>query len=525
MQGLLNDGDSETAESNDSDLSAGDIDAPDGDTDIDIEDKENGNSETGDTEDESPAEGDSENISDGDTETSENEDTPDGDDEIEIENTIDGDIEDETGEEEIETEPEAEPEPLCTSESNPVDLWTEIAQPVFDINGWKMEGEISAECQTDGYLIAGAAGMQVTVRLDPVGIENPLVGRLTLNDAATASKRRDGTRYFDESDQFPLNGTQTTFTLPYSGEYLVTVSGKDYKYYGQYVINAACTANCGTRFTRFPIVLLHGMGGFDSALFNLLTYFNGVEEDLDNMGYDVDATVVPSFQSSEVRADLVEEQLMEILTNTGARKLNLIAHSQGGLDSRLFISSMGHGGDVAVLAMVATPNGGSVVGDIIIGDVPGIGQDILAGLVDFMFNLFGASDENDLKAALYFISTDYMANVFNPSNPDDPRVRYWSWAGVTCGMFDWDCRDAHADERVSTFLALSYSLILDGDPAEGHGPNDGMVELNSATYGEFQGIVNADHADEIGQVTTFADDFNHLDLYRSIAAKLADENY
>ncbi len=521
MQGLLSDGDCENTESSDSDLNSGDIDPVDGDTEFEIDDKADGDAEKVEAGDE--ADTDCDKQIDGDKENSEGENVSDAD--TETDGDSDAENEEVEPDAEAETEPEIEPEPLCNAESNPTDFWTAEAEPKFSVNSWTIEGEIEAECQTDGYLVAGAAGMQVTVTLNPLGIDNPLLGRLTINDAASASGRRAGTRYFDESDQFPMNGTQTTLILPYSGEYLITVSGKDYRYYGEYELSAACTANCGTRFTRFPIVLMHGMGGFDSALFNLLTYFNGVEEDLDNMGYDVDATVVPSFQSSEVRAAMVEEQLMEILTNIGARKLNLVAHSQGGLDARQFISSMHHGDDVAVLAMVATPNKGSVVGDIIIGNVPGIGQDILAGLVDFMFNLFGASSENDLKAALYFISTDYMNNIFNPANPDDPRVRYWSWAGVSCGMFDSSCRASHADERVSTFLALSYSLILNGDPAEGHGPNDGMVEQNSATYGEFQGIINADHADEIGQVATYSDDFHHLTLYRNIAKKLSDENY
>ena len=228
------------------------------------------------------------------------------------------------------------------------------------------------------------------------------------------------------------------------------------------------------------------------------------------------------FNDSEYRADEIEGQFMDILTETGARKINLLAHSQGGIDSRIFISARGHGHEVGVLAMVATPNRGVILGDMILGTVTGVSQEVIASIIDFFGNLIDGS-ESDIRQALAQISIAKMEGEFNPAHPDDTRVTYWSWAGYTCGMLDFDCRREHDDERVGTVLSLTYNLIKNGPEDEGYGPNDGMVPVYSAKWGTYMGHVNADHADEIGQLKS--GDFDHLGFYRSIVEKMNEEGF
>ena len=52
--------------------------------------------------------------------------------------------------------------------------------------------------------------------------------------------------------------------------------------------------------TKYPVVLCHGMAGFDS-LFGVLDYFYGVESSLTSSGAKVYITHVPQFSSSEAR--------------------------------------------------------------------------------------------------------------------------------------------------------------------------------------------------------------------------------
>jgi len=514
-QGTNSDGDLdfESATEGELELSDGDVEQTEADDmeDGDFDATEKESSEDGDVETDNEIE---------DVETSE---SVDGDVEPEDEiEDIDGDLdlEDELEdlEEEIEAElePEEEEEPViqCSADDDPLLFMNIVDEPYFETSGYYYEGTISEKCESHGFIIAGAKGMKVTISMNPVGIKSPLFGRMNVTDIAAVSKRREHVTYYDALDSFPLSGLDFNFTLPYSGEFLVMISGKMLESTGDYSISASCSENCDTKFTRNPIVLMHGMGGFDSAFFNLVNYFQGVEENLINQGYNVHTTEVAMFNDSTYRGNEVESQLMEILETTGARKIDIIAHSQGGLDARYFISTKGHGADVAVVAMLATPHKGSIVADVLLGNVTGISQDIIVGLLDFFANLIDGS-EADVRDALNFITRDHMTNVFNPQNPDDPRVKYWSWAGITCNLLTNDCNENLGHDRVGLELSITYGIIKNGDESEGYGPNDGMVQYKSAEYGEFMGYVSADHADEIGQFKS--GDFDHKKFYRNVA--------
>ena len=84
---------------------------------------------------------------------------------IEEEEEIPAEIEEEW-EEEAEEEIEEEVR-VCTSRTEPFELMTEVAYPRFRESGWEHFGEITENCQTDGFLIAGAEGMVVEIRLEP----------------------------------------------------------------------------------------------------------------------------------------------------------------------------------------------------------------------------------------------------------------------------------------------------------------------------------------------------------------------
>src|SRR3954463_9687803 len=100
--------------------------------------------------------------------------------------------------------------------------------------------------------------------------------------------------------------------------------------------------------TTYPIVFAHGMGGFD----NLLGYdywgddygtFVGDPCDAFLEGYcngDIDSrqqAVVAqgqAFQASEARGLALANDIEGFMTTAGASRVNLIGHSQGGIDLR-----------------------------------------------------------------------------------------------------------------------------------------------------------------------------------------------
>ncbi len=98
----------------------------------------------------------------------------------------------------------------------------------------------------------------------------------------------------------------------------------------------------------------------------------------------------------------------------------------------------------------------------------------------------------------------YVVSTFNPGNPDDPRVAYFSWAGST---------DLAS---VTPCYAISW-LIL--EPTEG--ANDGVVSVSSAKWGDFRGTLRTDHLGEVGQLLGFTScGFDHRTFFESWAAEL-----
>ena len=222
-------------------------------------------------------------------------------------------------------------------------------------------------------------------------------------------------------------------------------------------------------------------------------------------GHDVFTTEVSPLQTIDVRAGQLAEQIDAILDETGAGRVHLIAHSQGGLDARFLISSLGYGDRVATLTTISTPHRGSRVADIALGIIPGPIEDTLGFLIDL---LVGAIDgnEQDVVDQLYQLTEEYQVNTFDPANPDDPRVEYYSVAGVTqlnpfANPFENDLCDP--------LLVAGYALL------RGAGANDGLVSVDSATRGVLLGTMPADHLDEVGQLFgTTALGFDHREFYR-----------
>ena len=243
-----------------------------------------------------------------------------------------------------------------------------------------------------------------------------------------------------------------------------------------------CLENCHLQSTLYPIVLVHGYAGVDQY-FGVLDYFYRVPNHLREQGFLVYVPSLSSIELSSIRASELSAFLDEAQAESGAQKFNLIAHSQGGLDSRFLISSLRENHRIASLTTIATPHYGLPV-----------------EVLDFFSRQSFAEAELD---------------AFNQTNPDDPKIRYFSWSARTCTLLEWDCLREHDNEIVTPFLLPTYTLL------SAYGPNDGLVMSDSMIYGEYLGELSADHFDQIGQIADQNNGaFPHLDFYTDEAQRL-----
>ena len=251
----------------------------------------------------------------------------------------------------------------------------------------------------------------------------------------------------------------------------------------------------------YPVVLVHGLNGFRDV--GPLEYFFRVPASLEADGQQVFVTAVAPYSGSAHRAALLAPQIDEILRVTNARKVNLIAHSQGGVDSRYLISSLGYGDRVASLTTISTPHRGTPVADAI-GRADGPVADGILNAYAFLFGALAADAENDpdARAALETLSVVGMEE-FNRHNADDPRVQYFSFAGRSnLQSADSACAGErpNPDAVDALEIALLPTWLLLAGSLTSPEPSDGLVPVASAKWGRFMGCLPADHLDEIGQL-------------------------
>lgn len=85
--------------------------------------------------------------------------------------------------------------------------------------------------------------------------------------------------------------------------------------------------------TQYPIVMVPGAFAFDNA-FGILDYWHGITDELRDEGAEVYVTNLSSLALHETRGEELLTSVEEIMAITGAKKVNLIAHSQGATAAR-----------------------------------------------------------------------------------------------------------------------------------------------------------------------------------------------
>lgn len=261
----------------------------------------------------------------------------------------------------------------------------------------------------------------------------------------------------------------------------------------------------------YPIVLSHGFFGFeDFAGAGFLTYFFEVKEHLASQGETLVFTpAVDPFNSSDFRGAQLVEHIEQILAITGHEKVDIIGHSQGGLDAR--VAANLRPDLVASVVTVATPHGGSRIADIALELVSEpSAQDVVSDLLDLigapLYDEFG--EQTDVWKPLELFSQPGIA-AFNKAHPDEPGVFYASIAGRTDLHIGGDPCDADVSlpfiaewqgkvDTVDPLLSL-FETVLDGGFGDPY-PNDGLVRVVDSKRGEFWGCLPVDHLDEVGQL-------------------------
>lgn len=215
--------------------------------------------------------------------------------------------------------------------------------------------------------------------------------------------------------------------------------------------------------TRHALVFCHGMLACTLLRMQLSkdhNYFSVLREFLEQRGFRALFPLVLPTGGVIERA----RQLRDQIRRWTHEPVNLIAHSMGGLDCRYLITHLGMADQVRSLTTISTPHRGTYLADWFQANyrrrVP-----LLLTLEALGINVDGF---RDCQVA--------ACQAFNEQTPDVAGVRYFSYGGDV------------PQTRVSPMLRRGWALLHAVE-----GPNDGLVSVASARWGEFLGTIHADH--------------------------------
>lgn len=262
--------------------------------------------------------------------------------------------------------------------------------------------------------------------------------------------------------------------------------------------------------TRYPILLVHGVFFRD---FHYLNYWGRIPRELEKNGAVL-------YYGNQQSADSVEncgielaERIKTICRECKCDKVNIIAHSKGGLDSRYALSLEGVSEHVASLTTINTPHRGCEFADFLLSKIPEKQKNSLAKAYNSALAKVGDPNPDFLKAV-----NDLTACSCRERN---------EWLTDAEGVYYQSVGSKLNRAGGGRFpLNFSYYLVDSFD-----GPNDGLVGQESCEWGErfqfltVQGRRGLSHGDMIDLNRENFDGFDVREFFVQLVADLKQRGF
>ena len=260
---------------------------------------------------------------------------------------------------------------------------------------------------------------------------------------------------------------------------------------------------------KYPVLFVHG-AGFRDSIFGI-QYWGRIPEYLRRRGISVYFGGTDAWGSVIGNAALLKKRITEILAASGAAKLNIIAHSRGGLETRYVISALSMENSIASVTTISTPHHGVKIMNIAL-----LFPAWLYKAVSFFVNLWHrilGDRSPDFYASSRALSEKQCAQ-FNVDYPDSKNVYYQSYAAKLKHFFG----------DVSFMLLCLLIKISDGE-------NDGLCPVESAKWADYKGevspkgVLGISHAGIIDVYRCAYNGIDILEFYLNIAKDLAEKGF
>jgi triacylglycerol lipase len=265
--------------------------------------------------------------------------------------------------------------------------------------------------------------------------------------------------------------------------------------------------------TKYPFLFVHGCLGFPQLFGGLIDYFKIISEHLEANGAEVLTAKVSPLNSTEVRYKQLKKNIKKLQKVHGFKKINLICHSQGGLECRKFLQGKG-GGRVASILTIGTPHKGSEIADniaafsgshFIWGKVISSACNLLGHTISFCS---GSIMPQNAKASLNSLTTESM-ELFNKKYPAGVSNNYceegqheYKGARLFSVSGESSLPNNLLDIMGYVFAFSGSFFPADFDREEFVTPNDGLVSVCSSKFGKWLGQLPFHHLAFFGGVVS-----------------------
>lgn len=262
--------------------------------------------------------------------------------------------------------------------------------------------------------------------------------------------------------------------------------------------------------TKYPIVLVHGVGFRDREYFN---YWGRIPTELEALGAVIYYGNQEAWGTIEHNAEQIKNIVLQAMQENNTDKVNIIAHSKGGLDARYMISCLDMANSVASLTTMSTPHRGCKYVDYAM-KMPEKQYKMISEKANSVFTFLGDTNADFYSTAKCF-TTEYMEQ-FNKEVPDCESVYYQSYASVMKNFMS------------DRLLSLPYIL---GKTSQREEENDGLVTISSAKWGNFKGVFRSkgnrgiSHGDMIDLKREDYFGFDVIEEYIKIVNELKTKGY
>ena len=234
--------------------------------------------------------------------------------------------------------------------------------------------------------------------------------------------------------------------------------------------------------TKYPIVFVHGIAIKDIWF---VKAFGRIDKHLKEEGYKIYKSKVDSFGTIENNAQILKDEIEKILKEENVDKVNIIAHSKGGLDSKYMIQHFNMEDKVASLTTLCTPHAGSPIASSIL-KLPKWILKIIAFWINLAYRICGDKHPDSLTVCKQLAEKEPVEReTFNIS----PKVYCQSYASQM--------------KKTRNDFTLTIPYIMFHYFAKG-AITDGLVSVDSAVFGEYKGIAMDGNPISHSQIIGFA---------------------